>query len=58
MINIFDPRANKIILKQQITQAFQSSKFEWIDNNLFVTTSWTKTGAKFFKIMGYKKSKI
>ena len=57
MINIFDPRTNKMILKQQINEAFQSAKFTWTDNDTFVTTSWTKTGAKTLKLWDVRKVK-
>ena len=39
-INIFDQRANKIILKHQINETFQSDKLAFLDNERFVTTSW------------------
>ena len=57
VINIFDPRANKMILKQQINEAFQSAKFAWLDNDQFVTTSWNKTGAKLLKLWDVRKVK-
>ena len=49
-MNVFDPRANKMIFKQQINESFHSAKFAWLDNNSFVTTSWNKAGAKFLKL--------
>ena len=57
MINIFDPRANKMVLKQQVNEAFQSAKFTWTDNDTFVTSSWTKTGAKTLKLWDVRKVK-
>ena len=57
MINIFDPRAKKMILKQQINEAFQSAKFGWTDNDTFVTSGWTKTGAKILKLWDIRKVK-
>ena len=42
-INIFDPRAKRKepIHKQKINESFMgTSKFVWIDDNLFATTSW------------------
>ena len=56
-INIFDPRTNKMILKQQINEAFQSAKFAWTDNQSICTTSWTKTGAKMLKLWDIRKVK-
>ena len=56
-INIFDPRANKMILKHQINEAFQSAKFAFLDNEQFVTTSWTKSGAKMLKLWDVRKVK-
>ena len=56
-MNIFDPRANKMILKQQINEAFQSAKFAWVDNETFATTSWTKTGSKMLKLWDIRKVK-
>ena len=56
-INIFDPRANKMILKHQINEGFQSSKFTWVDNDCFATTGWTKGGAKQLKLWDVRKVK-
>ena len=56
-INIFDPRANKMILKHQINEAFQSAKFAWLDNETFATTSWNKAGAKLLKLWDIRKVK-
>ena len=56
-MNIFDPRANKMVLKQQINEAFQSAKFAFLDNETFVTTSWTKSGAKMLKLWDVRKVK-
>ena len=57
MVNIFDPRANKMILKHQINEGFQSAKFSWINNESFVTTSWNKTGAKMIRLWDIRKVK-
>ena len=46
-MNVFDPRTNKMILKQQINEAFQSAKFAWVDSNLYASTSWNKAGLNF-----------
>ena len=56
-MNIFDPRAKKMIFKHQINEAFQSSKFAWIDNETFATTSWNKGGAKQLKLWDIRKVK-
>ena len=56
-INVFDPRANKSILKHIVNEAFQSAKFAWIDNNSIVTTSWNKAGAKLLKLWDVRKVK-
>ncbi len=56
-INIFDPRENKMILKHQINEAFQSSKFTWAGNETFVTTGWNKSGAKLLKLWDIRKVK-
>jgi len=56
-LNIFDPRTNKMVFKQQINEAFQSAKFAWVDNDLFATTSWNKTGAKLLKLWDIRKVK-
>ena len=56
-INIFDPRANKMILKHQINEAFQSAKFAFLDNERFVTTSWNKAGAKMLRLWDVRKVK-
>ena len=56
-MNIFDPRANKMIFKHQINEAFQSAKFAWLDNETFATTSWNKAGAKLLKLWDVRKVK-
>ena len=56
-INIFDVRANKMILKHQINDAFQAAKFAWANNEQFVTTSWNKAGAKMLKLWDIRKVK-
>ena len=45
-MNIFDPRNNKIILRQNINDGVVSPKFGWIDNNLFVTTGYDNEKSK------------
>ena len=57
LMNVFDPRSNKLIFKQQINEAFQAAKFAWIDNETFVTTGWNKAGAKFLKLWDVRKVK-
>ena len=50
-INIFDPRNNKMILRQNINDGIVPPKFGWIDNNLFVTTSYdNKKGKNMLKL--------
>ena len=56
-MEVFDPRANKMVLKHQINEAFQSAKFAWIDNDRFVTTGWNKGGAKQLKLWDVRKVK-
>ena len=56
-MNIFDPRANKMIFKHQINEAFQSAKFAWLDNETFATTSWNKAGGKLLKLWDVRKVK-
>ena len=56
-MEVFDPRANKTVLKHQINEAFQSAKFAWVDNDTFVTTSWNKGGAKLLKLWDVRKVK-
>jgi len=56
-MNVFDPRANKMILKHQINEKVNSAKFAWVDNNSFVTTSWNQSGAKFLKLWDVRKVK-
>ena len=36
---------------------FHSAKFTWIDNDSFVTTSWTQSGAKLLKLWDVRKVK-
>ena len=57
LMEVFDPRANKMILKHQINEAFQSAKFAWIDNDTFVTTGWNKGGAKQLRLWDVRKVK-
>ena len=54
-MHVFDPRNNKVIMKHQINEGFQSAKFGWIDNDTFVTTSWNKAGMKVIKLWDLRK---
>ena len=56
-INILDPRANKMIMNHQINEQFQAAKFAWVDNDQFVTTSWTKNKAKMMRLWDIRKVK-
>ena len=56
-INIFDPRANKMIMNHLINEAFHAAKFSWVDENQFVTTSWTKNKAKMMRLWDIRKVK-
>ena len=56
-MNIFDPRTKKVTLKQKINESFINSKFAWIDNNIFATTSWTKDEYKVLKLWDIRKIK-
>ena len=54
-MHVFDPRNKTEIFKQQINEGFQSTKFAWLDNDTFVTTSWNKAGAKLLKLWDLRK---
>ena len=56
-INILDPRANKMVMCHQINEQFQAAKFAWVDNDQFVTTSWTKNKAKMMRLWDIRKVK-
>ena len=56
-INIFDPRSNKLIMSHVINEAFQASKFAWLDNEQFVTLGWNKTKAKMMRLFDIRKVK-
>ena len=56
-INIFDPRANKMIMNHGINEAFQAAKFAWTSDEQFVTTSWTKNKAKMMRLWDIRKVK-
>ena len=56
-INIFDPRANKLVMNHVINEAFQASKFAWLDNEQFVTLGWNKTKAKMMRLFDIRKVK-
>ena len=56
-INIFDPRANKMIMNHPINETFQAAKFSWVDDNQFVTSSWNKTKAKMLRLWDIRKVK-
>ena len=55
LMQVFDPRNNKLIMKHQINEGFQAAKFAWIDNDTFVTTSWNKAGMKQLKLWDIRK---
>ena len=46
-----------MVLKHQINEAFLSAKFAFLDNETFVTKSWTKYGAKMLKLWDVRKVK-
>ena len=54
-MHVFDPRSNKLVMKHQINEGFQSAKFGWLDNDTFVTTSWNKAGIKLLKLWDLRK---
>ena len=56
-INILDPRANKVVMNHQINEQFKAAKFAWVDNDQFVTTSWTKNKAKMMRLWDIRKVK-
>ena len=56
-INIFDPRANKLVMNHVVNEAFQASKFAWLDNEQFVTLGWNKTKAKMMRLFDIRKVK-
>ena len=56
-INIFDPRSNKLIMSHIINEAFQASKFAWLDNEQLVTLGWNKTKAKMMRLFDIRKVK-
>ena len=56
-INIFDPRANKLVMNHVINETFQASKFAWLDNEQFVTLGWNKTKAKMMRLFDIRKVK-
>ena len=56
-INIFDPRANKMIMNHPINEATKAAKFAWVDNDQFVTTSWTKNNTKMMRLWDIRKVK-
>ena len=56
-INIFDPRTNKLVMSHVINEAFQASKFAWLDNEQFVTLGWNKTKAKMMRLFDIRKVK-
>ena len=41
----------------QINEQFQAAKFAWVDNDQFVTTSWTKNKAKMMRLWDIRKVK-
>ena len=56
-INIFDIRDNNnIILQKKINELSFTSKFDWIDDNSFVTTGWDKDEDKLLKIWDLKNN--
>ena len=50
-INIFDPRNNKIAFEQKIKGLDAITKFDWIDDNLFVTINREQNNYKEYKFL-------
>ena len=44
-------------MNHQINEQFQAAKFAWVDNDQFVTTSWTKNKAKMMRLWDIRKVK-
>ena len=58
LLNIFDPRNNKMIFEQKINEGYMPPKFAWIDNNLFATTgSDNKKNVTMLKLWDIRKQK-
>ena len=54
-IYIFDPRANKAVLDTQIYESPRSPKFTWTEENMFVTTGFSKSNVKELKLWDIRK---
>ena len=44
-------------MSHAMNEQFQSAKFAWLDNEQFVTTSWTKNKAKIMRLCDIRKVK-
>ena len=55
IINIFDCRTKKRILKTDINQSSYASKYVWNNDNLFTTISINKNNEKILKLWDMKK---
>jgi WD40 repeat protein len=55
-INIFDPRNENFVIKQNINERYHPPKLAWIDNNLFVSTVRDKN-MKLLKLWDIRKYK-
>ncbi|MCQ2962455.1 MAG: hypothetical protein MJ235_08995 [archaeon] len=56
-LNVFDPRANKMLVKSQVSEAMKSIKFTWIDNQTVAVVSFQKNNCKNFNIYDIRKVK-
>ena len=57
IINIFDPRIDKIICTSTINEYFSSTKFVWADNNSIATISSNKNEKGILKFWDIRKIK-
>ena len=55
-INIFDPRNEKFVIKQDIFERYNPPKLAWINNNLLISIVSDK-GAKMLKLWDIRKQK-
>ena len=52
---VFDPRTKKSVFDSVISESPRSSKFTWVDENMIVTTGFSKSNVKELKLWDIRK---
>ena len=55
-LNVLDPRSEKIVYQNQISELFTNSKFTWLDNNSIACIGWNRSSDKLLNLIDIRKN--